>query len=124
MSHPMTNCPSCLSVLPEKSHSCPVCGTSFRLSSSDPSELLGLLAEEFTRALHEGKVPDIEEYAQRYPEICLQIRELFPTIVALEDAAKEQGHEGSTASDKDVSGDSSSSPSALAPGRFVAGTIL
>jgi serine/threonine protein kinase len=53
---------------------------------SDDS-LLGQLAEEFTRRVREGKLPDIEEYASRYPELAGRIRELFPTLMLLEGMA-------------------------------------
>jgi hypothetical protein len=41
---------------------------------ADESLLLGQLAEEFTRRVREGKPPEIEEYAQRHPEIAERIR--------------------------------------------------
>jgi hypothetical protein len=49
--------------------------------------LLGQLAEEFTQRVREGKLPDIEEYASRYPELAARIRELFPTLMLLEGMA-------------------------------------
>jgi WD40 repeat protein/serine/threonine protein kinase len=49
--------------------------------------LLGQLAEEFTRRVREGKLPDIEEYANRYPALAGRIRELFPTLMLLEGMA-------------------------------------
>jgi eukaryotic-like serine/threonine-protein kinase len=49
--------------------------------------LLGQLAEEFTRRVREGKLPGIEEYANRYPELAGRIRELFPTLMLLEGMA-------------------------------------
>jgi serine/threonine protein kinase len=49
--------------------------------------LLGQLAEEFTRRVREGKLPDIEEYASRYPALAGRIRELFPTLMLLEGMA-------------------------------------
>ncbi len=49
--------------------------------------LLGGLAEEFTHRVREGKLPDIEEYARRYPELADRIRELFPTLMILEGMA-------------------------------------
>ena len=51
--------------------------------------LLGQLVEEFTRRVREGKLPDIEEYAKRYPELSGRIRELFPTLMLLEGMAGE-----------------------------------
>jgi serine/threonine protein kinase/WD40 repeat protein len=49
--------------------------------------LLSQLAEEFTHRVREGKLPDVEEYASRYPELAARIRELFPTLMLLEGAA-------------------------------------
>ncbi len=49
--------------------------------------LLGGLAEEFTRKVREGQLPEIEEYARRYPELAGRIRELFPTLMLLEGMA-------------------------------------
>jgi serine/threonine protein kinase len=49
--------------------------------------LLGQLAEEFTHRVREGKLPDIEEYARRHPELAGRIRELFPTLMLLEGMA-------------------------------------
>ena len=71
---------------------------------SDDS-LLGQLAEEFTRRVREGKLPDIEEYASRYPELAGRIRELFPTLMLLE---------GMAATSDSVTADTL--PSGLSPG--------
>jgi serine/threonine protein kinase len=49
--------------------------------------LLGQLADEFTRGAREGKLPDVEEYARRYPELADRIRQLFPTLMLLEGMA-------------------------------------
>ena len=49
--------------------------------------LLGQLAEEFTQRVREGKLPEVEEYALRYPELAGRIRELFPTLMLLEGMA-------------------------------------
>jgi hypothetical protein len=53
--------------------------------------LLGQLAEEFTHRMREGKLPDVEEYASRYPELAGRIRELFPTLMLLEGMAAANG---------------------------------
>ena len=47
----------------------------------DPFELL---AAEFTDRCRGGQRPSIDEYARRHPEFADEIRELFPTIAALE----------------------------------------
>ncbi len=51
--------------------------------------LLGELAEEFTRRVREGKVPEIEEYARRHSELAGRIRELFPTLLMLDGFAQD-----------------------------------
>ncbi|MBP89045.1 MAG: hypothetical protein CMJ64_20410 [Planctomycetaceae bacterium] len=47
----------------------------------DPVEFL---AEEFMERLRRGEYPSVEEYASAHPEKAEQIRELFPTIAAME----------------------------------------
>ena len=49
--------------------------------------LLGQLAEEFTHRVREGKPPDTEEFANRYPQLASRIRELLSTLVLIEEAA-------------------------------------
>jgi hypothetical protein len=49
--------------------------------------LLDQLAEEFTQKMREGKPPDVEEFANRHPQLAGRIRELLSTLVLLEDAA-------------------------------------
>ena len=120
----MKRCTACLAAIPGDAPSCPSCGLAPSGALSDESLLLGRLAEEFTRAVREGRSPDVEEYAGKYPEIGLRIRELFPTLLALEDAAKAQGHGGGTESEKDPAVSTPDSPGALFPSHFVAGTIL
>ena len=48
--------------------------------TTDPDELLGEVAEQFSQELARGGQPDIEEYAARHPEIALTIRQLFPAL--------------------------------------------
>jgi serine/threonine protein kinase/WD40 repeat protein len=54
---------------------------------TDDSVLLGELAEQFSRRVHEGQMPDIEEYASAHPDLAERIRELFPTLMFLEGMA-------------------------------------
>jgi eukaryotic-like serine/threonine-protein kinase len=49
--------------------------------------LLDQLAEEFTQRVREGKPPNVEEFANRYPQLAGRIRELFPTLMLLEGLA-------------------------------------
>lgn len=121
----MIQCPFCSGTLPDESPSCPSCGAALG-EIADLSSLLGQLAEEFTRATREGKCPDIQEYERRYPELAARIRELFPTLLALENAAKAhpQYSPGSEALTRDVPYSSSSHSGVYAQARFVSGTIL
>jgi serine/threonine protein kinase len=120
----MKRCTACLAAIPADVLSCPSCGLAPSGALSDESLLLGRLAEEFTRAAREGKPPDVEEYAGEYPEIGVRIRELFPTLLALEDAAKARGRGGGIRTEKDSGVNPPNSPSTLSPSHFVAGTPL
>ena len=42
------------------------------------------LAEQFIEKLHAGETPTIDRYAQAYPDLAEEIRELFPTILGME----------------------------------------
>ena len=42
------------------------------------------LASEFSDRHRRGEMPSVEEYAEKYPELADEIRELFPTIAAME----------------------------------------
>jgi len=48
---------------------------------------LAKLTEEFVSKIRRGDTPDPEEYAVRYPQLAERIRELFPTLIMLENAA-------------------------------------
>jgi serine/threonine protein kinase/WD40 repeat protein len=52
-------------------------------------EEVDLLAEEFLARRRRGEQPGIEEYARQHPELAEEIREVFPTLVLLEDLGKE-----------------------------------
>ncbi len=52
--------------------------------ASEEENQVDVLAEEFTQRLRNGESPAIEEYINRAPELEDEIRELFPTILALE----------------------------------------
>ena len=45
---------------------------------------LGELAEEFVSRRRQGERATIEEYASKYPDLAEEIRELFPTVLELE----------------------------------------
>jgi serine/threonine protein kinase len=59
----------------------------------DPLEIL---AEEFMEKQRRGESPSVEEYASRHPELAGEIRELFPTITAMErlKARSERSNDG------------------------------
>lgn len=45
---------------------------------------LGEISERFTEEIRQGKNPSVEDYANRYPEVADEIRELFPALALLE----------------------------------------
>ena len=53
-------------------------------SNIDIPEALGTIAEEFLSRHRQGDKPDIDEFCQRYPEIADRIRDLFPTLLMVE----------------------------------------
>ncbi len=56
------------------------------MSSSDSSRdaLLEQLAEEFVQRHRRGERPSLSEYAERYPDLAADIRDLFPTLLQIE----------------------------------------
>jgi serine/threonine protein kinase/WD40 repeat protein len=54
---------------------------------ADHSLLLGQLVEDFTARVRAGQLPDLEDYARRYPDLAERIRALFPTLLLLEGMA-------------------------------------
>ncbi len=52
-------------------------------STSGP-DLFNRLADEFANRWRQGEQPPLAEYAEKYPELASQIRELFPMLMALE----------------------------------------
>ncbi len=58
----------------------------------DPVEVL---AQEFRERLRRGERPDVEDYAQRYPALAEQIRDLFPALRMVE-SLKGADNEGLT----------------------------
>ncbi len=53
-------------------------------SESEQYDRLDQLAEEFAARFRRGERPTIEEYADNYPELADDIRELFPAMVKVE----------------------------------------
>jgi hypothetical protein len=50
------------------------------------------LAAEFLQRCRQGENPSIEQYAERYPELADEIRQLFPTMLAMEDVKVRKEH--------------------------------
>ncbi|MBY0528557.1 MAG: protein kinase [Gemmataceae bacterium] len=48
--------------------------------------LLGQIADDFTARLQRGEQPDVEDFAQRYPEIAGVLREVLPALQAIRPA--------------------------------------
>lgn len=53
-------------------------------SSSPDRSPLDLLAEEFVARIRNGEQPTLSEYTQKYPELENDIRDLFPTLIEME----------------------------------------
>jgi serine/threonine protein kinase len=47
-------------------------------------DLLDQLAEEFAARYRRGERPSVKDYIDRYPELAEEIRELFPTLIKVE----------------------------------------
>lgn len=60
-------------------------------SSSADRDPLELLAEEFVARYRAGEQPTISEYVARYPECAEQIRDLFPTLLEIEQLKPREG---------------------------------
>ncbi len=62
------------------------------------SDLFNDLAYEFAERYRRGERPSLNEYADRYPHLADEIRELFPTLVMMERVGSEaDGPQGSVA---------------------------
>src|SRR5262249_53965924 len=51
------------------------------------ADLVDQLAEEFLTRFRRDERPAVQEYTAKYPEYAAQIRDLFPTLIVLEQAA-------------------------------------
>ncbi|HAK97243.1 MAG TPA: hypothetical protein DCM87_20205 [Planctomycetes bacterium] len=56
-----------------------------RPDNPDPIEVLDGLASDFVARTRRGERPTVDEYVTRHPEMEARIREVFPTILALEE---------------------------------------
>lgn len=61
--------------------------------AAQEATLLGNVAADFFDRIGRGEKPDIEHYAQQYPEIADVIREMFPALQLLEPSANDQSWE-------------------------------
>jgi WD40 repeat protein/serine/threonine protein kinase len=59
------------------------------MSQSSKSEIVADLAEEFVERHRQGQRPLVDEYVARYPRLEREIRELFPTLLVVENLAPE-----------------------------------
>ena len=57
------------------------------MTSTDERQPLEILAEEYLERIRRGEPASVEEFARRHPELAAEIRELFPTLDAMELAA-------------------------------------
>jgi len=57
------------------------------------------VAEEYLERRRRGEKPAIEDYAQRFPELADEIRELFPTLAMLEDCVPEGAERAAVAAE-------------------------
>src|SRR6186713_3261276 len=62
---------------------------------ADDDALFESIAADYTRRIRLGERPTIDEYATLYPQFADMLRELLPTIAAMERAKAESGS-GST----------------------------
>ncbi len=54
------------------------------LNAEEQSGSLDQLAEEFVARYRQGDAPSIDDYARRFPSLADEIREIFPTVIELE----------------------------------------
>jgi WD40 repeat protein/serine/threonine protein kinase len=72
------------------------------IDASQRDVLLTRLADEFAERYRRGERPSLGEYADRYPELADDIRELFPALVDMEQAKEDLG-EAETATESPLS---------------------
>lgn len=63
-------------------------------------EVLGAVAEEFAGRLRRHEQPAISEYVARYPDLAAEILELFPALLAVEQAANPASRVGPAPEDQ------------------------
>src|SRR5262249_50047141 len=60
--------------------------------SSDRYDLLDRLVQEVADRYRRGERPSLQEYIERYPDLADDIRDLFPAMVEIEQAKKDQAN--------------------------------
>jgi WD40 repeat protein/serine/threonine protein kinase len=65
--------------------------------NSHDFDLIDRLADEFAARYRRGERPSVEEYADRFPHLAAELRELLPAMVDIEQAKDEMADEASTA---------------------------
>jgi serine/threonine protein kinase/WD40 repeat protein len=75
---------------------------------TDSRELVEKLAEEFVHRYRGGEHPSVSEYVRAHPEYAAEIRDLFPTLLVMEQLAP---------SDDSVAAVTGPGPAVLKPGR-------
>ena len=63
------------------------------MTSDSDSQLMETLADDFAQRLRRGETPSIAEYEKAHPSCARQIRQLFPSILLIEQAAKRRERE-------------------------------
>ena len=63
------------------------------LAEQTPSveSLVAEVADEFLERLHDGRQPEVEDYARRYPQIAAVLRKVLPALDLLRRSAPEDG---------------------------------
>ena len=72
-------------------------------TSSDARNPVETLAEEFLDRKRRGEHPTLREYVERHPELAVEIRDLFPALLMMEDLGEDSG--GTTGSPAAVNGE-------------------
>jgi WD40 repeat protein/serine/threonine protein kinase len=60
------------------------------MADPTPSERVAALADEFLDRHRRGERPPVREYADKYPELADEIRQVFPAVAVLENVAVEE----------------------------------
>src|SRR5215469_11960632 len=61
------------------------------VDESERDDRLDRLVEEFAARLRRGEVPSLKEYADRYPHLADEIREVFPALVVMDEIDPHSG---------------------------------